>query len=40
MASQGETFMAGKVNGVLVPVAMFNNRYLPVLDLWGWTHHL
>lgn len=40
VASQGETFMAGKANGVLVPVAIFINRYPPVLDLWGWTYHL
>lgn len=26
VASQGETFTAGKANGVLVPVAMLNNR--------------
>lgn len=40
IASQGETFMALKANGVFVHVAVLQNRYFPILDLWDWTYHL
>lgn len=40
IASQGETFMARKANSVFVRVVILQNRYSPILDLWGWTYHL
>lgn len=32
--------MALKADSILVCVAIFENKYTPILDLWDWTYHL